>query len=59
MVCSGGSRPSDNGGMGGPGHPDPEIRWVPGLQKEFFQASFWSENKRGGGGSVPHILIHR
>ena len=35
---SGRSRPSDKGGGGG-GHPDPEIRGGPGLQKIFFAPS--------------------
>ena len=43
---------------GGPGHPDPDIRWVgagvgvSGLKKKTFlalRASVWSKNKRGGG----------
>ena len=32
-------------GVGGGGHPDPEIRGGGGLQKNFFRASFWSKNK--------------
>ena len=46
---------------GGPGHPDPDIRWVgagvgvSGLKKKTFlalRASVWSKNKRWGGGGV-------
>ena len=51
-VCSGGFRPSGNwGGEGGGGHPEPEIRRGPGLQKKFLalQASVWSKNKGGKG----------
>ena len=35
-------------GVGG-GHPDPEIREVPGLERIFspLQASVWSKNKKG------------
>ena len=42
------------GGEGGGGHPDPEIRGRPGLQKSFsaLQASFWSTNQ-GEPGSPP------
>ena len=45
---------------GGAGHPDPEIRGVGGHGlKKFFSAiwaSFWSENKGGGGkGLLPWI----
>ena len=36
IEVSGKSRPSDNGGGGG-GHPDPEIKGGPGLQKIFFR----------------------
>ena len=46
---SGRFRPSDK--EGGQSHPDPEIRWGPGLKKNFFsalQASVWSKNKGGG-----------
>ena len=38
---------------GGAGHPEPEIRAGPRLQKNIFSAllaSFWSKNKVGGGG---------
>ena len=54
MTSSGGSRPSDKGGRGG-GHPDPEIRGTPGLQKTFsaLWASFWLKNK--GGRPLPWI----
>ena len=37
-LISAGSRPSDKGwgeGGWGSGHPDPEIRWGPGLQTNF------------------------
>ena len=36
---------------GGGGHPEPEIRRGPGLQKKFLalQASVWSKNKGGKG----------
>ena len=42
----------------GAGHPDPEIRGVGGdtVSKNFFSAlwaSFWSENKGGGGRAPP------
>ena len=46
VVPSGGSRPSDKVGAG---HPDPEIRGGPGLQKKIFlalRASVWSKNKK-------------
>ena len=48
VSVSGGSRPSDNGG---PGHPDPEIKWGGGLKKfcSALRASVWSKNKVGGG----------
>ena len=52
------SRPSNKGrrgsggwGGGGVGHPDPEIRGGPGLQKKRFvalQASVWNKNQWGG-----------
>ena len=32
-MFNGGSRPSDNGGGGGDGHPDPEIREAPVSKK--------------------------
>ena len=53
------SRPSDNGGGGVSGHPDPEIR--EGAVSEFFfslWASVWSKNKGGGAfpGSSTEIL---
>ena len=38
-VCSGGFRPSDKGGEGGGGHPDPDIRGGAGLKKIFFGPS--------------------
>ena len=47
VSVSGGSRPSDNGG---PGHPDPEIKWGGPVWKKIFSAlwaSVWSKNKRG------------
>ena len=36
LLISGGSRHSDKGGGEGDGHPDPEIKGMPGLQKHFF-----------------------
>ena len=51
LLHSRGSRSSDKGGGGALGHPDPEIRGEPGLQKFIFgpsgAASVWSKNKRG------------
>ena len=46
VSVSGGSRPGDNGG---PGHPDPEIKWGGPVWKKIFSAlwaSVWSKNKR-------------
>ena len=43
------------GGVGGGGHPDPEIRGGGRSPKIFFsarQSSVWSKNK-GGGGQAP------
>ena len=37
LFCSGGSRPPDKGG---PGHPDPEIKWEGGSLKKFFFRPF-------------------
>ena len=47
-TTSAGSRNCKWGGGGG-GHPDPEIREVPGLERIFspLQASVWSKNKKG------------
>ena len=49
-------RGGEGGGVGG-GHPDPEIRGRTRSPKKFFsvlRASFWSKNKRwGGGGRAP------
>ena len=55
---------------GGPGHPDPDIRWVgagvgvSGLKKKTFlalRASVWSKNKRwgGGGGVASEMVVSR
>ena len=56
VVPSGGSRPSDKVGAG---HPDPEIRGGPGLQKKIFlalRASVWSKNKKAPPpGALPWI----
>ena len=35
ISCSGGSRPSDKGGKGGGGHPDPKIREVGSLKENY------------------------
>ena len=46
------SRPSDTGGMGGGGYPDPEIKRG-AISKQFFsalRASVWPKDKGGGGG---------
>ena len=48
---SGADPDTQMGGVGeGGGHPDPEIRGMPGLKKIFFalRASVWSKNKGGG-----------
>ena len=55
---SGGSRPSDMGGRGGgEGRSSrPRDKGGPRSPKTFFsalRASFWSKNKRGGGGRPP------
>ena len=53
---SGGSRPTDKGGVGGGGaggHPDPDIREGGGLQKNFFRFGL---KIRGGGGSLGPAL---
>ena len=52
VVFSGRSRPSDRR-RGGGSHPDPQIRGGPVSKRILFvlQASFWSKNKKGGGGS--------
>ena len=46
-TTSAGSRNCEWGGGAGGGHPDPEIREVPGLERIFLplQASVWSKNK--------------
>ena len=57
---SGRFRPSDK--EGGQSHPDPEIRWGPGLKKNFFsalQASVWSKNKGGGPLDPPLFIIQK
>ena len=48
-TTSAGSRNCEWGGGAGGGHPDPEIREVPGLERIFspLQASVWSKNKKG------------
>ena len=53
VSVSGGSRPGDNGG---PGHPDPEIKWGGPVWKKIFSAlwaSVWSKNKRGARAPPP------
>ena len=41
--------------MGGGGHPDPETRGIPGLQKFFsaLRVSVWYKNNGGGPGTPP------
>ena len=54
VSVSGGSRPGDNGG---PGHPDPEIKWGGPVWKKIFSAlwaSVWSKNKRAPP-RAPHL----
>ena len=55
-VSSRGSRPSDEGGGVGGGHPDPEIAGGGGLQKQFFRPLgpyFGREMRDEGGGQPP------
>ena len=55
---SGRSRPSDEGGRGGGGHPDPEIRGA--VSQKYilaFRASVWSKDKGGGGGQAPWLPL--
>ena len=59
-VFSGRSRPSDRGGRDS--HPDPQMREGPVSKKILFvlQASFWSKNKKEGGGALldlPLVLL--
>ena len=53
VPSSGGSRPSDRGGEGGGGHPDPEIRWGPVSKICFwpFGSQFGLNIRRGRGGA--------
>ena len=50
LYDNGGPRPSDKGGRGGRGHPDPEIRGGQSQKKYFsaLRASVWSTNKEVG-----------
>ena len=45
-LFSTGSRPGDNGGRGGGGHPYSEIRWRGEVSKNFFRPLQASKNKR-------------
>ena len=58
VSVSGGSRPGDNGG---PGHPDPEIKWGGPVWKKIFSAlwaSVWSKNKKGARPPPPSRAPH-